>query len=105
MGYVWEAGGNHKEVAEVAAEGEGGAGGSLQDVPLTADEGGGVAAAHVKHGGDYVGEYHIGEVVHGGPKSGRHAGEIQICFAVFVDGGIDFYTVLVVFIFFLSCFS
>ena len=45
-----EAGGDHDEVAQgVAADGEGGAGGSFQQQPFAADECGGVAAAD---GGD-----------------------------------------------------
>lgn len=49
-----ETGGEDEEVADVAAEGEVGAGGAFQEEPFPADEGGGVAAACVGNGRDYV---------------------------------------------------
>lgn len=77
-----EACGDHEEVAEVAAEGEGGACAALQQVPPAADQGGGVAAPDVRHGGDYVRDNHLGEVADGGPGGGHAAAEIQICISL-----------------------
>lgn len=57
-----EAGGDPVEVADVAAEGEGGAGGPLQGEVLAADEGEGVAGARVGHEGEDVGQDGVGEV-------------------------------------------
>lgn len=95
-----EAGGDHEEVAEVAAEAEGAAGGALQEAPLPAHQGGGVAAPDVRHGRDYVGEDHVGEVADRGPGGG-HAAEIQIwCF-----GLIDLFCRLVVSVLISTLFS
>lgn len=61
-----EASGEHEEVTDVATESEGSAGGAFENEPFAADECGGVAAADVGDGGDYVRKDYIRKVINGG---------------------------------------
>lgn len=71
MGDGAETGGDHEEVAGVAAEDEGGAGWPLELEELVGDEGNGVAGATVGDQSDDGAENSVGKVVDGGGHGRR----------------------------------